>query len=217
MRVAKPIHRLTEVEYLDLERSLESKNEFFDGEVFAMSGGTPLHSQIAANLIQVIGRRLSGGRCVVYTSDLRLKIQATGLFTYPDLSVVCGPIQFAAGTDDTVVNPTVIVEVLSDSTEAYDRGKKFENYRQMSSLREYLLVSQKEPRIDQFVRQENEQWLLREAAGLEATLALPALEIKISLAAVFAGVEFVPAPIRARTPPPQILSATPPNSCTLAP
>ena len=205
MRVAKPIHRLTEVEYLDLERSLESKNEFFDGEVFAMSGGTPLHSQIAANLIQVIGRRLSGGRCVVYTSDLRLKIQATGLFTYPDLSVVCGPIQFAAGTDDTVVNPTVIVEVLSDSTEAYERGTKFENYRRMPSLREYLLVGQKGPRIEQFVRQENEQWLLREAAGLDATLALPSLEIKISLAEVFAGVEFVPAPIRARTPPPQIL------------
>ena len=204
MRVAKPIHRLTEVEYLDLERSLESKNEFFDGEVFAMSGGTPLHSQIAANLIQVIGRRLSGGRCVVYTSDLRLKIQATGLFTYPDLSVVFGPIQFAAGTDDTVVNPTVIVEVLSDSTEAYERGAKFENYRRMPSLREYLLVGQKGPRIEQFVRQENEQWLLREAAGLDATLALPSLEIKISLAEVFAGVEFVPAPIRARTPPPQI-------------
>ena len=204
MRVAKPIHRLTEVEYLDLERSLESKNEFFDGEVFAMSGGTPLHSQIAANLIQVIGRRLSGGRCVVYTSDLRLKIQATGLFTYPDLSVVFGPIQFAAGTDDTVVNPTVIVEVLSDSTEAYERGTKFENYRRMPSLREYLLVGQKGPRIEQFVRQENEQWLLREAAGFDATLALPSLEIKISLAEVFAGVEFVAAPIRARTPPPQI-------------
>ena len=205
MRVAKPIHRLTEVEYLDLERSLESRNEFFDGEVFAMSGGTPLHSQITANLIQVIGRRLSGGRCVVYTSDLRLKIQATGLFTYPDLSVVFGPIQFAAGTDDTVVNPTVIVEVLSDSTEAYERGTKFENYRRMPSLREYLLVGQKGPRIEQFVRQENEQWLLREAAGFDATLALPSLEIKISLAEVFAGVEFVPAPIRARTPPPQIL------------
>src|SRR3989442_4631503 len=199
--IAQPAGRLTEAEYLEFERSVESRNEFFDGEIFAMLGGTPLHSQIAANLIQVIGSRLGKRKCVVYTSDLRLKVEATGLFTYPDLSVVCGPVQFAAGTDDTVVNPTVIVEVLSDSTEAYDRGKKFENYRLMPSLREYLLVSQKEPRIDQFIRQENEQWLLREAAGLEATLALPALEIKISLAEVFAGVEFAPAPIRARTPP----------------
>jgi len=200
MTSAKPLHRLTEAEYLNLERSSESRNEYFDGELFAMSGGTPLHSQIAASLIQEIGRRLRGGRCVVYTSDLRLKIEVTGLFTYPDLSVVCGPIQFAADTDDTVVNPAVIVEVLSDSTEAYDRGKKFENYRQIPSLREYLLVSQKEPRIEQFIRQPNEQWLLREAAGLEATLALPSLEIQISFDEVFGGVQFVPAPIRAQTP-----------------
>jgi Uma2 family endonuclease len=196
-----PIHRLTEVEFLELERQAEFKSEFFDGEVFAMSGGTPLHSQIAANLIQVIGSRLSKGKCVVYTGDLRLKVEASGFLTYPNLSVVCGALQFAAGTDDTVVNPTVIVEVLSDSTEAYDRGKKFENYRQMPSLREFLLVSQKEPRIEQFVRQPNGQWLLRDAAGLDATLALPSLEIDIFLTEVFAGVEFVPAPIRAQTPP----------------
>jgi len=201
MTLAKPVHRLTEIEYLDLERSLESKNEFFDGTMFAMSGGTPLHSQIATNLAAEFRNHLKGKRCVPYNSDLRLKVEATGLFTYPDLSVVCGPLQFAPGTDDTVVNPTLIIEVLSDSTEAYDRGKKFENYRQMPALREYLLVSQKEPRIEQFVRQENEQWLLREAAGWEATLALPSLEIKISLAEVFAGVEFVPTPIRARIPP----------------
>src|SRR2546422_7535750 len=163
--IAQPAGRLTEAEYLEFERSVESRNEFFDGEVFAMSGGTPLHSQIAANLIQVIGRRLSGGRCVVYTSDLRLKVEATGLFTYPDLSVICGPLQFAAGTDDTVVNPTVLVEVLSDSTEAYDRGKKFEHYRRIPALQEYLLVSQKEPRIEQFIRQPDDHWLLVEAAG----------------------------------------------------
>ncbi len=205
MIVAQRAQRITETEYLDLERHAEFKSEFFAGEVFPMSGGTPLHSQIATNLAAELRNQLKGKRCVPYNSDLRLKVEASGLLTYPDLSVVCGPLQLATGTDDTVVNPTVIVEVLSDSTEAYDRGKKFENYRLMPSLREYLLVSQKEPRIDQFIRQENEQWLLREVAGLEATLALPVLEIKISLAEVFAGVEFVPAPIRARTPPPQIL------------
>src|SRR5437667_3657255 len=96
----------------------------------------------------------------------------------------------AEGTNDTVVNPTVLVELLSDSTEAYDRGKKFEHYRHIPSLREYLLVSQKEPRIEQFIRQENNQWLLREAAGLEATLALPSLEITLALAEIFARVEF---------------------------
>jgi Uma2 family endonuclease len=202
MGVAEPVHkRLTEAEYLDLERSLEARNEFFDGEVFAMSGGTPLHSQIATNLARELGNKLKGRDCIPYNSDLRLKVEATGLFTYPDLSVVCGPLQFAPGTDDTVVNPRLIIEVLSDSTEAYDRGKKFENYRHMPSLREYLLVSQKEPRIEQFVRQPNGQWLLRDAAGLDATMALPSLEIDLFLAEVFAGVEFVPAPIRAQTPP----------------
>ena len=205
MGVAEPVKRLTEAEYLDLERKLDFKNEFFGGEMFALSGGTPLHSQIATNLAREFGNKLKGRDCIPYNPDLRLKVELAGLFTYPDLSVVCGPLQFAPGTDDTVVNPTLIIEVLSDLTEAYDRGKKFENYRLLPSLREYLLVSQKEPRIEQFVRQDNEQWLLRDAAGLEATLTLPSLEIKISLAEVFAGVEFVAAPIRARTPPPQIL------------
>jgi len=200
MNLVKMSPRLTEAEYLILERSLESRNEFFDGEVFAMSGGTPLHSQIATNLAGEFRNHLKGRRCVAYNSDLRLKVEATGLLTYPDLSVVCGSLHFAVGTDDTVTNPTVIVEVLSDSTEAYDRGKKFENYRQLPSLREYLLVSQKEPRIEQFVRQPNDQWLLREAAGLEATMALPSLEIQISFEEVFGGVQFVPAPIRAQTP-----------------
>src|ERR1051325_1432686 len=201
MNVAQPVKRFSESEYLEFERQADSKSEFSEGELFAMSGGTPLHSLIATNLAAEFHNQLKGKRCVPYNSDLRLKIEATGLFTYPDLSVVCGPIQFAAGTDDTVVNPTVIAEVLSDSTEAYDRGKKFENYRQMPSLREYLLVSQKEPRIEHFVRQPDHQWLLREAVGLEAALTLPSLEISISLAEVFARVEFVPTPIRAQTPP----------------
>ena len=207
MAVPQTTRRLTEAEYLDLERRAEFKSEFFGGEMFpmvgglsAMAGGSPLHSLIATNLAREFGNRLGGRSCVPYNADLRLKVEATGLFTYPDLSVICGPLQFAPGTDDTVVNPTVIVEVLSDSTEAYDRGKKFENYRQMPSLREYLLVSQKEPRVEQFVRQENDRWLLQEAAGLEATLLVPSLGITLALAEVFANVEFRPVPIRAATP-----------------
>src|SRR5437667_6852502 len=103
----------------------------------------------------------------------------------------------AEGTDETVVNPTVLVEVLSDSTEAYDRGKKFEHYRRIPALQEYLLVSQKEPRIEQFIRQPDDHWLLVEAAGLEKSLELPSLRITISLAEIFLKVNFVPAPIRA--------------------
>ena len=198
MAVAQLTKRFTEAEYLEIERAAEYKSEFFGGEIFAMSGGTPLHSLIATNLTAEFRNKLKGKKCVPYNSDLRLKVEATGLVTYPDLSIICGAIQFAAGTDDTVVDPTVIVEVLSDSTEAYDRGKKFENYRQMPSLREYLLISQKEPRIEQFVRQENGQWLLRDAAGVESSLSLPSLNVTISLAEVFAGIKFAPSPIRAR-------------------
>jgi len=138
---------------------------------------------------------------VPYNADLRIKIEATGLYTYPDLSVICGSLQFAQGTDDTVVNPALLVEVLSDSTEAYDRGKKFEHYRQIPTLQEYLLVSQKEPRIEQFIRQPDGRWLLNEAAGLDASLELPSLRITLSLAEVFAKVNFVRAPIRSALPP----------------
>ena len=161
-----------------------------------------MHSLIAANLIGELRNSLKGRHCKPFTSDLRLKVEATGLCTYPDVSVICGPIQFAAGTDDTVVNPTVIIEVLSDSTEAYDRGEKFLHYRQMPSLKEYLLVSQRLCRIEQFLRRPNEEWTMRIAEGKDAVLALSSLDITIELSEVFAGVDFAPVPIRAQVKPP---------------
>ena len=185
-----------------MERAAPFKSEFFGGEMFAMAGGSPMHSLIAANLIGELRIRLKGRPCKPFTSDLRLKVEATGLFTYPDVSVICGPLQFGAGTDDTVVNPTLLIEVLSDSTEAYDRGEKFQHYRQLPALREFLLVSQRLPRIEQFLRRPNEEWALRTAQGLEATLELPSLEIALELSEVFAGVEFSPASIRAQARPP---------------
>jgi Uma2 family endonuclease len=195
------IRKLTEAEYLALERAAEFKSEFFAGEMFAMAGGSPVHSLVATNLAGEFRGKLKGRPCVPYNSDLRIQVQATGLMTYPDLSVICGEMEFAPGTDDTATNPTVLVEVLSDSTEAYDRGRKFENYRQLPSLREYLLVSQREPRFEQFIRQPGGEWLLRQAAGLESTLALPSLDITLSLAEVYAGVKFVPGSLRPPAPP----------------
>ncbi len=197
MSLPETSRRLTEAEYLAIERAAEFKSEFFDGEMFAMAGGTPQHSLIATNLARELGNQLIGGQCVAYNADLRIKVEATGLCTYPDLSVICGPLQFAEGTDDTVVNPTLLVEVLSDGTEAFDRGKKFEHYRQIVTLQEYLLVSQKEPRIEQFIRQPGGRWLLNEAAGLEARVEVPSLRITLALAGIFAKVRFVPVPIRA--------------------
>src|SRR5258706_74335 len=142
MPLPEQSRRLTEAEYLGIERAAESKSEFFDGKMFAMAGGSAQHSLIATNLAREFGNRLKGGQCLVYNADLRIKVKPTGLCTYPDLSIICGPLQFAEGTDDTVLNPTLLLEVLSASTEAYDRGKKFEHYRQISTMQEYLLVSQ---------------------------------------------------------------------------
>ena len=202
MSVAEQAGKLTEAEYLALERAAEFKSEFFDGEMFAMAGGSPMHSLIATKLAAEFTAQLKGRPCVAFNSDLRLKIEATGLFTYPDLSVVCGELQYANDSDDTIVNPTLLVEVLSNSTEAYDRGKKFEHYQQIPALKEYILVSQNEPRIEQYIRQPGGDWLLRQAAGMDATLAIPSLEITISLAEIFANVKFVPTPIRPQTPRP---------------
>ena len=123
-------------------------------------------------------------------------MEATGLLTYPDVSVVCGQQRFLDDQEDTLLNPIVIVEVLSDSTEAYDRGKKFAHYRQIPSLREYLLVSQKEPRIEQFIRQPSGEWTLKEAAGLSAEIKLPSLGVVLAHSEVFAKVQFTPARLR---------------------
>lgn len=196
MAIPETARRLTEAEYLAIERAADFKSEFFDGEMFAMAGGTPMHSLIATNLAGEVRSKLKGRPCVPFNSDLRLKVVATGLYTYPDLSVVCGPLEFAGEEDDDVVNPTVLAEVLSDSTEAYDRGKKFEHCRQIPTLQEYLLVSQKEPRIEQFLREGSGEWRLREAAGLEAHLELPSLKITVALAEVFANVKFEASPLR---------------------
>lgn len=200
MPLPKESRPLAETEYLEIERAAQFKSEFFQGEMFAMAGGTLQHSLIVTNLARQFGNRLEGGNCLPYNADLRLKIEATGLYTYPDLSVICGSPRFAEGTDDTVVNPTVLVEVLSDSTEAYDRGKKFEHYRQIPTLQEYLLVSQQAPQIEQFIRQADGRWLLNEAAGIEQHLELPSLGIVIPLAEIFAKVNFVSAPIRPPSP-----------------
>jgi Uma2 family endonuclease len=200
MGLPQTVQQLRESEYLQIERAAEFKCEFYDGEMFAMAGGTPMHSLLATNLGREFGNRLKGRSCVPFNSDLRLKVLATGLYTYPDLSVVCGPLRFAVPEQDTIVNPTVLVEVLSDSTEGYDRGKKFEHYRQIPELREYLLVSQKEPRIEAFLRTEKGPWQLREAVGLTAKLKIPSLKIVLSLAEVFANVKFPRASIRTQAP-----------------
>lgn len=196
MAVAQNITRLSESEYLRLERLADRRSEYFEGELFALAGGSRAHSLIATNLLRDLSGGLKSSDCVAYNADLRIKVEATGLLTYPDVSVVCGPQRFLDETEDTLLNPTLIVEVLSDSTEAYDRGRKFEHYRQIATCQEYLLVSQKEPRIEQFLRQPNGDWTLREFIGLGAELTLSSLGIVLRHAEVFAKVEFAPMRLR---------------------
>ncbi len=181
---------MTPEEYLRIEREALEKSEYFGGEMFAMAGGKPRHSLIGSKVLIAFGKRLEGRRCTPYNSDLRIGIPGEDLYTYPDVSVFCEPMTFIPGTDDTATNPTLIVEVLSKTTEAYDRGRKFESYRKLASLREYLLVSQDAPLIERFTREGDDRWVLTTARGLDAVLPLDFIEAELPLAEVYDKVDF---------------------------
>jgi Uma2 family endonuclease len=178
---------ISEQDYLDFERASPIRHEYADGEIFAMSGGTIEHSSVAANMIGEIRSALSGRGCRVLTSDMRINIPATGRYVYPDGSIVCARPEFVDEHRDTLVNPRVIIEVLSDSTEAYDRGDKFAQYRSVASIEEYVLASQKEPKIEVFTRQPDESWMLR-VYGPGERVALKSLECAIEVDRVYTDV-----------------------------
>jgi Uma2 family endonuclease len=180
------LKRYTVEEYLALERVAETKSEFFDGEIFAMAGGSEAHSHIAANLIRRVGNALDGRPCRVYTSDMRVKTP-TGLYTYPDASVMCGKPEFEGDQRDILLNPVVIFEVLSPSTEAYDRGRKFQNYREIPSLMAYVLVSQDRKLMEQFARGAVGTWSY--TAASTGSLEIPALEITLNVEEIYEHVE----------------------------
>lgn len=204
----QPVRRLSPAEYLAIERAADFKSEFYAGEMFAMAGASRKHNLITLNVGAELRSALKNRTCEVYPSDMRVKVEATGLYTYPDVVVVCDPPEFDDQHADTLLNPTVLIEVLSDSTERYDRGRKSGHFRRIPSLKEYVLVAQNEPRIEHFARQAGEHWLLTDAAGPDAVLELPALDCKLSLAEIYARVEFDPAdplspsePTEPRRPP----------------
>jgi len=184
------VPRLTSQEYLAIERDLEQKHEFYRGEMFAMSGASIAHNIITVNLTASLHAQLKDRDCNVFANDMRVQIQSTGLYTYPDAIVTCEQPQFEDDQFDTLLNPQVIFEVLSDSTEKYDRGKKFEHYRQIESLQEYILIAQDHPQIERFSRQQDRHWLLDEASGLDAMLHLPTVDCTLKLAEVYAKVQF---------------------------
>lgn len=192
MTVAPKKH-LTAKEYLAVERLAETKSEFLDGEVFAMSGGSHNHSLIATNISGELRNRLKGKSCQSLNSDMRLKVEATGLYAYPDVQIACGELRFEDDAKDALLNPTVIFEVLSPSTAAWDRGQKFWHYRHLESLQEYVLVSQDHWLVERYRRQGNGAWLLETLDTQSAVLKLDSVACDLPLTEIYAGVELLPA------------------------
>lgn len=185
----QPKPRLTPEDYLALERSADFKSEYFDGEIFAMTGASEPHNLIVINTIRELSAQLKKQPCKVYANDMRVKVDPTGLYTYPDVVVVCGKAQLEDAHLDTLLNPTLIVEVLSDSTEAYDRGRKFEHYRKLESLAEYVLIAQHQPHVESYRRQPDHHWLLTECSGLDGALRLESIDCELALAEIYDKVE----------------------------
>ena len=174
-------------EYLRLEAASDTKNEYFNGHILAMAGGTAEHGFLAMAVASELRAQLRGKPCQPCSSDVRIRIPATGLATYPDVSVVCGPPTRDHEDVDSITNPTVIVEVLSKSTEAYDRGEKFHQYRRLVSMRDYVLVCQGIARIEHFERTVN-GWVLH-SAGPGESIGLKSIGCELSVDAVYEGVE----------------------------
>jgi Uma2 family endonuclease len=187
---AVPKTRLTPEQYLAIERKAGFKSEYYNGEMFAMAGVSREHIRIKDNLVGELYARLKGGPCRTHSSDMRVKVSATGLYTYPDIVIVCGEEQYEDADVDTLLNPQIIIEVLSESTANYDRGKKFRHYKQIESFREYVLVAQDEPVIERFVRQPDGIWGNLSVEGLDREFAFATVPVRVRLADVYAGVTF---------------------------
>lgn len=188
--------RLTPAEYLALEVASQGRHEFHAGEMFAMSGGSYWHNLVKDNLAHAVRNRLAGRGCTVLTSNQRVKVDATGLYTYPDVVVFCGKPVFEDGIHYSAVNPLVLAEVLSDSTEKYDRGEKFGHYRQLPSVQEFLVLAQDRVSVERYRRQtagDPGSWLLTAVSDPAGSVDFESLGIAVPVAEIYASVEFPPA------------------------
>jgi Uma2 family endonuclease len=181
----EPKRFVTPEEYLAGERESLDKSEYLQGQVFAMGGASPRHVLIVTNLVSELRSQLKRRSCAVFSTDLRIMVSETGLYTYPDVVVVCDGLKFRDGFKDTVTNPTLIVEVLSKSTKDYDRGEKFEHYRTIDSLKEYLLIAQDRPYVEHHLRQPDNKWLLSETGDLNGVIQLPTIGCSLALAEIY--------------------------------
>jgi len=178
---SQPKPRYSVEEYLEIERAAEFKSEYIDGYIVAMSGASEPHNLIVTNVVSELRGQLKARDCRVYSSDMRIDVREQGLFAYPDVVVVCGDPELSDSKLDNLRNPVVIIEVLSKSTESYDRGVKFMKYRRIESLQEYLLVSQDTPLVERYIRQPNDHWLMSEALGLEAVVHMSSIDCDLKL------------------------------------
>jgi Uma2 family endonuclease len=180
---------MTPERYLSIERHSPDRHEYINGVMYAMAGGTPRHSEVILNVGTALRNHLRGSNCKAYTSELRVFNHDTGSFLYPDISVICGEPILSALDKDTVVNPLLLIEVLSPSTEAYDRGAKFAHYRRLDTLQVYVLVAQDQPRIETYTRS-GDDWILTVFNGMDAELKIPAINLTVPLSEIYEGVNF---------------------------
>jgi Uma2 family endonuclease len=185
-----PEHFYTPTEYLALERKAAYRSEYYSGEIFAMTGASREHNIIVLNVGGDLNTQLETRECEVYSSEMRVRTPDTSLYTYPDIVAVCGQPRFDDDSFDTLLNPTVIVEVLSPSTEGYDRTRKFAGYRKIDSLTEYVLIAQQEHRVTQFIKQPHGEWLFRETSALGDSVHLPSVDCHLPLTRIYRKVQF---------------------------
>lgn len=182
-------HYITAQEYLHFDRASEGKHEFLGGQIIAMTGASGRHNLITMSASHSLYPVAIRKGCNIFASDTRVYIPATGDYTYPDITIVCGTPDYQDGDVDILLNPTIIIEVLSTSTESYDRGRKFKNYRSIPTLQGYILIAQDTAEIEQYIRQDD-KWIYSAAIGLQSVIALPTLEATLELSKVYEQVKF---------------------------
>ena len=187
-----PQHFYTPEEYLTFERASATKHEYLNGNILAIRRVNAQHVLLVTNLVGELGVQLKAGPCNVYSAALRVRTAPTGLYTYPDVIVVCDEPRFSDDQKDTLLNPALIIEVLSESTEDYDRGGKFEQYRTIDSFVEYLLVAQDRPHVEHYTRQADGSWVLCETNSLEEIIHLKSVPCSLRMADIYAKIEFKP-------------------------
>ncbi|MFN8538988.1 MAG: Uma2 family endonuclease [Thermomicrobiales bacterium] len=187
---AEPKSLISREAYLAMDRASDERHEYIAGEVFAMVGGTETHGLIIGNVLAALHRPTRQRGCRIYPGGIRIAIPAIDIYTFPDVSVMCGQPQYEDNRRDILLNPKVVVEVLSPSTERYDRGLKFQHYQHITSLDTYILIAQELPLVEQYVRHGEQEWLYSAASGLDASLLLPTLEYSLALNDVYDLVEF---------------------------